>query len=1446
VVIGTIDFLLLGPLEARQHDRLLRLGSIKHRMLLAKLLLHANQVVSTDELIEAVWGEEPPPTVRQSLQNHVAALRKAIEAGNGSAAPRTLLTRDPGYLLRIDLEQLDLHRFQRLDRSGRQALSEGDPATAADLLRQALALWRGPALADVAASTGIAWPELIGVEELQLAAVEARIEADLALGRHHELVAELEALVRLHPLREHLHGQLMLALYRSGRQADALAAYRAARKTLVNELGIEPSVGLQRLEQAILAQDPALELLVPARPAGRPDADEGDRQADPGRDAPAGTRPRPAADGASVERKLVSVLFAEVDEPAGEGAARDPEDVSTMLNRRLERVAAEVESFGGTVQHAVGGITMAVFGVPQTREDDPERAVRAALAIRDAFGRGVEVRIAVTTGEALVTAGTGVAGDPVATCARLQQAAPSGTVLVSEATGRATERSISYGPASLLSLAGRARPMAVWSALEPRNRTGLDALAAGPVPLVGRDRELGLLLEAYRRTRQERRPRLVTLLGPPGIGKSRLVAELGRALDADSDLVAWRQGRSPPYGEGATYLALAEAVKAEAGLLENDTADRVERRLARMVEHALADDPASASWVADHLRRLVGAGGDAPELVGRREEAFAAWRRFLHGLAARRPLVLVLEDLHWADDALLDFLEELLEPAGGRAAAVPLLAVVTARPELLERRPTWQQARPGTLTELAPLSEADTGRLLDALLAHHRLPESVGPALLAAAGGNPLFAEEYVRMLRDRHPLPAPAPEPPGPPAHRGATLEPPGPPAHRGARLEPPGPPAHRGASLEPPGPPAHRGASLEPPGPPAHRGARLEPPGPPAGPELPLPESVHAIVAARLDALPPEEKAALQDLAVLGRAGWVGALAAVSGKGRPDVEACLEHLHDKEFLYRAGRSSMAGEREYGFRHVLVRDVAYGQIPRAERAERHRRAAAWLESLAPDLPEAQRGRAGRAELLAHHYGQALALASAAGADTGDLAERARLALRDAGDRVAALGAHAGAARYYTAALAIWPEDDPERPELEFRAGEARCRGDGVGEDLLVKARDGLLAAGRRERAAEAEMLLGRLAYIYGRPRAAHIERALALVADAPPSRSKAAVLSDCSLHLLVADRHAEALDVARQALAMARPLGAHEVEPAALNAIGAARVALGDPGGLADLERCVALSEEQGSSRSVGWHVNLAVARSILGDLRGSFAASEAAWRAAKRYGGVADLRFIELARVAEHYWTGRWPEAMGMADAVVADADAGARHYGECECRIWRGRIRLARGELAAALEDGERALVLARESGDPQNLEPALAFGARVLLAADRDPEAGKLVDELLAGLGGRLLNRVLGVDLAVDLVELERPAEVLEAVPPSPWREAARAFMTGDPGRAAKFYAEIGSRPDEADARLAAASRLLGAGRLAEGRTELDRALAFYREVGATAHLATASELLFARP
>ncbi|HEV3463896.1 MAG TPA: hypothetical protein VG846_07930, partial [Actinomycetota bacterium] len=502
---------------------------------------------------------------------------------------------------------------------------------------------------------------------------------------------------------------------------------------------------------------------------------------------------------------------------------------------------------------------------------------------------------------------------------------------------------------------------------------------------------------------------------------------------------------------------------------------------------------------------------------------------------------------------------------------------------------------------------------------------------------------------------------------------------------------------------------------------------------------------------------------------------------------------------------AAMAGEREYGFRHVLVCEVAYGQIPRLERADKHRRAAAWLESLAAE----------RSELLAHHYGRALELARAAGQATGDLADRARLALRDAGDRVAGLGAHPTAARYYSEALAIWPDGDPERPELELRAVTAYCLGEGTGEDLLTSARDGLLAMGDRERAAEAEAHLGLLAYTQGRDRSSHLDRALALVADLPPSHSKAVVLSRCMMHLLVADRNADAMQVAREGLAMARSLGDRDVEVDALGTIGATRVCLGDPGGVHDLERCIAMCRADGSSMVISWQNNLAFSYAILGDLRRSFTARKAAGAAAEHFGSGRYLRWLELERVAEHYWSGRWDQAVRVADSVAPDGEGAAQHYMECLCRLWRGRVRLARGQLGGAMEDAGRALALARESGDRLNLDPALAFKARVLVATDQVADAGKLLDELLATLGGGLLKPELGADLPVALVALGRPVEALDEALPSRWLDAARAFGAGDPARSARLYAEIGSRPDEATARLAAARRLLPT-RPAEGR------------------------------
>jgi class 3 adenylate cyclase/tetratricopeptide (TPR) repeat protein len=1121
-----------------------------------------------------------------------------------------------------------------------------------------------------------------------------------------------------------------------------------------------------------------------------------------------GPSPPPDLPGGA-ERKLVTVLLVDVDEAREGFADLDPEDAGRVLSGRLDRVRAEIEAHGGVAEETVGGRTVALFGIPRTREDDPERAVRAALAIRDALtaarpgtggpgsrtdrGTGddaapararAQVQAAVATGEALVRPGGDapgrqrVLGNLMVAAARLLETVPAGGVLVSETTRRATERAITYGPPRP-TRPGDREPGTAWPALAPR---------AGPAsptrrfpPLVARDRELEALLGAAGRACAGGGPALVTLVGPAGIGKSRLLAELADRLaggpppaegldltppdapptgetraapgpsdrgdppeeGADPPRVAWRQGRALPYGDGPTFGALAEAVKAEAGILESDGAELAGRRLAAAA--GAVADPVTAAWVAGHLRRLVGVGTGRPGSGGGlvtaadREEEFAAWRRFLHGLAATRPLVLALEDLHRADDALLDFVEGL---ADGEAGPAAMLVVATARPELLERRPGWGAA--GTTIRLGPLGDPDTTGLLATLLAHHGLPAEVDPSLLGRVGGNPLFAEEYVRMLRDR-----------GPDADA--------------------------------------------------------------------LPAGVHAIVAARLDALAAADKAVLQDAAVLGQVGWLGALAEITGRGREDLEARLARLEAREFLQRAPASRVAGEVEYAFRHLLVRDVAYGQVLRAERADKHRRAAAWIEALAPDRAE------GRAELLASHFRAALSFARAAGTEPPGLVARALAALREAGDRAAAVGSWETAARFHAEALALSPEGDPGRGQLLLRLGRDRCRAEAAGQDELTAAREALLGAGDPVAAAEAEMLLGQLAFLQGRDREAHLARALALVAGAPPSTTRAEVLRGAMLHLMVASRHAESLEVGREVLAMARMLRRPDLEMDALGAIGTTRVEAGDPGGLEDLEAAIAMGEAAGTPDTARWYLNLAWAAAALGDLRRCFDALAAGERLAERFGSRRWRRAIELQRVAERYWRGRWDEAVAVVDAMVA---GGERSNLAWECRLWRGRIHLAGGRLRDALADARAAYALAEEAGDPQDLQPTRAFLARAILAAGRREEAAAVAERLLAGLGGGVLGPDLGADLGVVLDELGIGAAALDrpGIPPSPWLDAARALAAGDPLAAAGRYAAIGSRPDEADARLAAARRLARQGRPAEAEAQEAAARAFLATTG----------------
>jgi class 3 adenylate cyclase/tetratricopeptide (TPR) repeat protein len=1068
------------------------------------------------------------------------------------------------------------------------------------------------------------------------------------------------------------------------------------------------------------------------------------------------------------ERKVVTVLFADLVGFTSRAEAMDPEDVDAVLSRYHARVRHELERHGGTVEKFIGDAVMALFGAPTAHEDDPERAVRAALSVRD-WAREqeeLEVRIGVNTGEALVKlearpeAGEGMAaGDVVNTAARLQAAASVNGVLVGEATYRATRRVIDYRDAEPVEAKGKAEPVAVWEAVEPRARRGVDVDQAG-APLVGRRNEVELLAGALARARSERTSQLVTLVGTPGIGKSRLVYELGDVVERDPEIVAWRQGRSLPYGEGVTYWALGEMVKAQAGILETDDGEQAEAKLDRAVGDLVPDD-AEAQWVHARLKPLLGLGGGGDPGGDRRAESFSAWRRFLEALAESRPLVLVFEDLQWADDDLLDFIDYLVDWATG----VPLLVVCTARPELLERCPTWGGGKPNAVTaSLSPLSDDDTVRLIGQLLGRAVLPAETQAALLDRAGGNPLYAEQFARMLEERGELDE--------------------------------------------------------------------------------MPETVQGIIAARLDGLPLEEKALLQDAAVLGKVFWVGALPAIGGCPPFEAEERLHALERKEFVRRGRRSSVASEHEFVFRHQLVRDVAYGQIPRAERGAKHRAAAAWIESL---------GRLDdHAEMLAYHYFAALGLARAVHEETAELEPAARAALSHAGDRALALSAFPAARRFYESALELSPVDDPDRPALLVRYARSRQDDPQLDEALFEEAIEGFLQAGDRGAAAEAESLLAFVWWHRGEQDRAlqHLESAVRRVAEEGPSRGKAYVLTQLSRLSMLAGEDARAIDVGLEGLQMAERFGLEELRARNLNTVGVSRIGLGQTeAGLADLERSVQVAGEINSSEQWQSALNLTWMHAMLGDVRRAWELHLESAAIAERFGIVTFLRWEEAERVYYTYWRGEWDDCVRRADEFVAKvAESGTTHYMESACLSVRACVRLGRGDAAGALADSDRAIELARRAKDPQALDPTLAVRARVLAEVGKRDEAARLLDELLVGWAERVYPTTAPLDTAWALRALDRGDELLPALArtrtQTRWFEAARLVAVGDLADAADELEQVGSVSDEMHARLQAAGQLAMQGRRAEADAQLARALAFYRSVAAIAYLREGEALLAA--
>ncbi|MGZ4352875.1 MAG: ATP-binding protein, partial [Gaiellaceae bacterium] len=1065
-----------------------------------------------------------------------------------------------------------------------------------------------------------------------------------------------------------------------------------------------------------------------------------------------------AAAAPAEERKVVTVLFADVVGFTGLAERLDPEDVRSLLTPFYALMRSVLSRYGGAIEQFMGDGVMAVFGAPVAHEDDPERAVRAALSIREsvvARNEGdadfqLDIRIGVNTGEVLLSHDQGgrlVAGDAVNTAQRLQTAAPVNGILVGEETFRATQRHVEYREVGAVEAKGKTEPVFAWEALAPFARYGPEVLRESPGKLVGRRVEVALLEGMLLRAMDARESQLVTVVGVPGIGKSRLLAEIFlRGMSERPGLVYWRQGRCPPYGERVAFSALGDMVRAQAGILDTDSAEEAGAKLHAALER-LGDD---TEWMERHLGPLAGLAEE--RAVERQGEAFAAWRRFFECLARDRPTILVFEDLQWADDGLLDFVDQLVD----RLRELPLLVVCTARLELLDRRPDWGGGKRNSTTITLPrLTDAETRTLVEGLLEGVPVTDAQVAALAARAEGNPLYAEEFVQMLRERGLL-------------------------------------------------------------------------DPAAEGEAPLPVTVQGIVASRIDALPPAEKALLVDASVIGKLFWERALDALADAPDPGRRELLRSLERRELIRRERSSTVAGEEEYAFRHVLMREVAYRLLPRSRRAEKHLRAAEWIERLAA-------ARADHAEQRADHYLAALGYTRDGSAA---VAERARLALRDAGARALALASPERAVEYYEQALALWPQDDPERARLVLAYGQARHRHDQSGAEAFVEAREALLAQGDREHAAEADVALAYAHFSNGRRDEAVecLERSAALLRDAPPSRAKVWVLSSLASFLLLGDRATAAQAVGEQALAMAEELDDDELRSRSLRIVGAARSAHGDATGLQQLERSIELALRLNSFEAVPSLTNLAAMYISFGDLQRAFDLQAQALELADRFADAMTTFWLTAERVPELYWRGEWDAALALAAQLLEERNAS---YITGILHVTQARIALARGDAQTALAASERGMREARSAHqDSQYVLPTLAIRARVLQETGAE-DAPALADELLGTLTGEEIEAGSHwADLAAVLVPTGRQAELLEAAgrvkTPTRWVDAAEALGRGDFALAADTFAEIGSRPDEAWARLQAAR----ATRDAEQRR---RALEFFRSVGAAAYASAADDV-----
>ena len=945
-----MEFKILGSLAIENEGHAVDPGGPRQRALLAILLLHRGEVVSAERLIDELYGSHAPASAATALRAQVSRLRKTLDLGS------VVQTRAGGYVLEPIPDSVDADLFERLVAEGRRLRASAEVLEAAERFREALGLWRGSALADFVYDD-FAQSEIARLEELRIAATEERIAAELELGGDAELVGELEHLVREFPVRERLRGQLMLALYRSGRQAEALEAYQDARRALTEELGIEPGKPLRELEQSILRQDASLDLDAPVQTtAARPHE----------------LHPSPAPEPIRrSERKVVSVVHVQLASASHDDEQVDPEVLRQLLGQVFDEVASAIEAHEGRVETVTADSISAAFGLPLVHEDDAARAVRVAEEIQRRLGAGtadvlgsVEGRIGVSTGS-VVTGGGSTAlyaratGEPFRISARLAQGAEPGEVVLDEATRRAT-----------------------------KTLRGADLRFVSP--MVGRERERRRLHDAFEQAVGDSSSQLFTILGPAGVGKSRLVQEVLTDLSGRALVV---QGRCLPYGEGITFWPLLEVIRDLADLDDTDTSDDAQARLAQLLD----DD--DAPLVAQRVGEVIGlrdsqVGGD---------EGFDAVRRLFESIASRTPLVVVFDDVHWGEETFHDLVEHLAEWSRG----APILLLCMARPELLEVRPGWGGGKlNATSVLLEPLSDDECTQLVANLVGEAELAEEVESRIAEAAEGNPLFVEEMLSMLIDDGLL------------------------VREDGRWTAAG--------------------DLR---------------------AFPVPPTIQALLAARLDQLSVDERTAIEPAAVEGKVFHEGSVVQLTPAGAAISEA-LSALVRKE-LIRPDRPVFAGERAFRFRHLMIRDAAYDAISKETRAGLHEGHVEWLE-------EKTSGRTGELdEIVGYHLEQAFHYRAELGSIGGgrqELGRRAAERLGAAGRRAFSRSDAPAAVNLVSRAVALLAPDDPLRVDLVPNVRVVQGMQDlGWADKVLTEAVEAAATSGDRRLAAHALVQRGLL-----------------------------------------------------------------------------------------------------------------------------------------------------------------------------------------------------------------------------------------------------------------------------------------------------------------------------------------------------------------------------------